>query len=276
MESSLTTAEVAHIFKTIFKPEGNQLNILINKLTKSVAAVCLSLSLVTSVSTSSYAQDVGPLLKPIFLDTCSAAQRKVILKAHANFGRMLDDALNGVTEEGDSVEYLESFGKVDDPGRDFEVLGRVLLLRMGAGLLTMEVGCLPTENAHCKVEVAFVPKQERTATRFLHKIQLCPIFFNAKPAWIKEYIGWSKVSEFQAGTLLHEHTHFSWATKELLAKAGMDAASWAKDQAKAVDTEYGLEQVKTLARDEPEETVLNADSYHVFIMRLAIRKGLIY
>ncbi len=252
------------------------MNIMKIKLAKSVVAVCLSLSLGTSISTPSFGQEINTVLKPIFLDTCSSTQKKVLLKAHANFAIMLDDALNGVTEEFDSVEYLESFGKVDDPGRDFEVLGRVLLLRIGAATLTMEVDCLPVGDPECKTKVALVPLQKRTATRFLHKIQICPIFFNAKPAWIKEYVGWSKVSEFQAGVLLHEHTHFSWATKELLAKAGMSAASWAKDQAKAVDTEYGVEQVKILARDEPEETVLNADSYHVFIMRLAIRKGKIY
>jgi len=190
---------------------------------------------------------------------------------------MLDDALNGVTEEFDSVEYLESFGKVDDPGRDFEVLGRVLLLRIGAATLTMEVGCRPEGDKECaKGEIAYVPPQKRTAKRYEHSIMLCPIFFNATPAYVQKISGWTKVSEFQAGTLLHEHTHFSWASKELLTKVGMPPASDTKDQAKAVDTEYDMEGVKYLAENEPEETVLNADSYHIFIMRLAIKKGKIY
>ena len=126
------------------------MNIMKIKLAKSVVAVCLSLSLGTSISTPSFGQEINTVLKPIFLDTCSSTQKKVLLKAHANFAIMLDDALNGVTEEFDSVEYLESFGKVDDPGRDFEVLGRVLLLRIGAATLTMEVDCLPVETRNAK------------------------------------------------------------------------------------------------------------------------------
>ena len=248
-----------------------------NKLAKSIVAIGLSLSLGTSVSTQSFAQETPPVLKPIFLDTCSSVQKKVLLKAHANFARMLDDALNGVTEEFDSVEYLESFGKVDDPGRDYQVLGRVLLLRIGAGTLTMEVGCRPVGDPECsKGEIAYVPEQKRTAKRYEHSIMLCPIFFNATPAYVQSISGWTKVSEFQAGTLLHEHTHFSWASKELLAKVGMPADPKTTDQARARDEDYGLEGVKILAENDPEMTVLNSDSYHIFIMRLAIRKGKIY
>ena len=254
------------------------MNILKNKLTKSIVAACLSLSLGTSVSTQSYAQDVGPALKPIFLDTCSAGQRKVLLKAYDNFSLMLDDALNGATEEFDSVEFRESFGTDDnDPGHDFEVLGRLLLLRMGANLLQMEVSCLPDGDPECDGGVvAYVPDQKLTERRFEHRINFCPTFFNATQAHVQNISAWTKVSEYQGGTIMHEHAHLSWATKELLEKAGMKPASWVKDQEKAVDLGYNVAGVKKLAKEDPAEAILNADAYHMFVMRLAIRKGKIY
>lgn len=89
-------------------------------------------------------------------------------------------------------------------GRDFEILGRILLLRIGAATLSMKVSCHTMEDPSC-TNIAHVPPQKRTADRFEHEIVLCPKFFNATPAYVKSNTGWSRVSEFQAGVFLHEH-----------------------------------------------------------------------
>lgn len=51
-------------------------------------------------------------------------------------------------------------------GRNFEILGRILLLRIGAATLSMKVSCHTVEDPRC-TNIAYVPPQKRTADRLM-------------------------------------------------------------------------------------------------------------
>jgi hypothetical protein len=249
------------------------------KLISAVTAFCFSLLVCGSAMTTSLAWGGKhpPVLKPHFTDTCTQSHKDALLVAHGNMAKMLDDALNGVSQEFQSMEYKESFGP-SSMDRDFTVLARLLLLRIGAATITITANCVPKgTDRTCNLGVwAYVAKQKIGTVGKKYVINFCPSYFTATPKLVKSISSWDKVSIMQGGVFLHELTHFAWSTKSLLEKVGMPPASNVKDQLGTVDEEYDMAGVKDLARTDPASAILNADSYHIFVMRLAVRKGTIY
>jgi len=249
------------------------------KLVSCAMALGLSLSVNLGFVAPSLGQssDTPPVLQPKFTATCTDTDRAILSKAHSNMAKMLDDALDGVTVETSSIEYTESFG-ASDFGRDFTVLARLLLLRIGAATVEMTANCVPAgADAICDAGTwAYVSKQQLGAADNKYNINFCRSFFDATDEDVQAISMWKKASVMQGAVFLHELTHFSWATKALLREVGMEPDDSAQDQAGSKDVEYDAEGVKYLAGTDPEQAILNADSYHIFIMRLAVRKGLIY
>lgn len=249
------------------------------RLILSVLALSVSLSGNSLISGQSWAQGPAapPIQVPIFTESCTQANKDALLVAHEDMGLMLDDALEGVSNEFESKEYRESFG-APHPDRDFDVLGRLLLMRIGASVVTMTANCLEKgQDAVCDEGAwAYVPKQAEGNEAKKYVINFCHSYFNATEEIVQRVSSWEKVSMMQGGVFLHELTHFAWSTKEMLESAGMHPDSNTHDTAGTVDKRYSAAKVKRLAEKHPERAIANADSYHVFVVRLAMRKGTIY
>ena len=242
-------------------------------------ALSVSVSANAVIPTHSRAQssETPPIQAPLFSDSCTQENKDALLKAHANMALMLDDAFAGVTTETESEEYRDSFGP-SSPDRDWDVFGRLFIMRVGASAITMTADCVPAgQDKTCDMGVwAYVPKQTKDEGAYDHTIKFCPSYFNTTTEEVQRVSLWKKVSVMQGAVFLHELTHFAWSTKEMLQSVGLNPDPDAQDLAGTVDSGYDLASVKRLAKKHPEKAIANADSYHIFVVRLAIRKGTIY
>lgn len=255
------------------------MKILRRRLILSVLALSVSLSGNSMVTMQSWAQGPAapPLQVPIFSETCTQANKDALLIAHENMGLMLDDALDGASNEFDSKEYRESFG-APHPDRDYDVLGRLLLMRIGASVVSMTANCVQKgQDTTCDKGVwAYVPKAAAGPEAQNHVINFCYSYFSATDELVQRVSLWEKVSMMQGAVFLHELTHFTWETKELLESVGMHPDANTHITEGTIDKRYNADRVKKLAERHPEKAIVNADSYHIFVVKLAMRKGTIY
>lgn len=253
------------------------MKVLRNRLLLGALALSVSLSGNSMVSTQSWAQDDVPVVKPVFGETCTQANKDTLTLAHENMVLMLDDALEGVSSEWNSVEYKEAFGEPNN-AREFDVLGRLLLMRIGVGTIQVTANCLSKgENETCdKGAWAVVPKQAKDYKDKQYIINFCHSYFGATQELVQRVSLWDKVSMMQGAVFLHEVAHFAWNSKEMLEQAGMNPSDEAHDLEGANDKRYDAKPILRLAKKYPDKAVKNADSYHIFVVKLAMRKGTIY
>lgn len=233
----------------------------------SALALVTSISMNAFVATPSVAQTAGapPFQLPRFAANCTRDDRDALLEAHINMGRMVDDALAAVRYEGDSKEYTLTFGAFSRE-RHKKVQERLYDIRVGLATVPMTANCpKAAEDPACEDgSWAYVTKQNVSAERKKYIINFCEGYFNTTQNEVREISQWSKVAVMQGATFLHELTHFAWSLKGLYAIDG------------TVDEEYDEEDVLQLAKDNPDKAVINADSYHIFVMKLAVRNRTIF
>lgn len=253
------------------------MNIIRNRLILGALACGLALSGNSMVSGQSRAQMSPPLTPLKFGDSCTQTNKEVLLTAHDNLRLMLDDALEGASEEFNSVEYKESFGE-SDPDRDFTVLGRLLLMRIGVSTVEMTVHCIAKgQDKLCDKGVwAYVPKQAEAYKDKKYIINFCHSYLDTTDEFVQTVSMWPKASMMQGAVFLHEVTHFAWNSKEMLQEVGLNPGDDAHPLLGTTDKRYNAKRVKRLAEKNPDRAIKNADSYHVFVMKLAMRKGTIY
>lgn len=253
------------------------MTIIRNRLVLGAVAFGLALSGNSMVSGQSWAQMSPPLTPLKFNESCTETNRNVLLVAHDNLRLMLDDALEGVSSEVDSQEYKDSFGE-PHLDRDFDVLGRLLLMRIGVSTIEISANCIPKgQDKLCDKGVwAYVPKQAESYKDKKYTINFCHSYLETTDEFVQKVSMWPKASMMQGAVFLHEVTHFAWNTKEMLEEVGMKPNEDAHPLLGTIDKRYNADRVKKLAEKHPDRAIKNADSYHVFVMKLAMRKGTIY
>jgi len=152
---------------------------------------------------------------------CSAGERTIINHAASQLIPMINRA-NVVIGSGQTPTYTEWFG-VYTTGR-WQIAEEVLRLIEGNNVVGYE--CDDMANVY-----AYVYPADTT-----HTIYVCSVFWNVKPIG-----GW----DTQAGTLLHELSHFN----------NIGATG---------DWVYGTTGARNLARTNPERAVNNADNFEYF------------
>ena len=248
------------------------------KMNKSAAFLCLILALSINALTlkSSLAQNIQ-LHLPQFSKSCTSDNRNDLLEAHINMGRMINDAIEAVKYESHSKEYKEAFG-VPNNKRINLVIKRLTLMRAGASRIPMTANCVQEgSDPICKNTTwAYISGQKYGARNNKYIINFCPKFFNATQQEVRDATTWSTVSINQGAVFLHELAHFTWPTKELLQSLGMNVSDSAPDMKRTLDWEVHADGVKLLAQEDPDLAVANADSYHIFMMDLAVRNRTMY
>ncbi|MFK5980738.1 MAG: M35 family metallo-endopeptidase [Rhizobiaceae bacterium] len=198
-------------------------------------------------------------------NSCSFDQRVVLLEAHLNVNRTLDDAVVAVDYERNSREYTTSFG-IYDRKRHAIVRTRMNLIRQGTYKVQITVKCeTPGPSTTCNMDMnlsplAYVTKQ-RGANKGKYIINVCPRFFNLTREVLRVMSSrWNSAATAQGDVFLHEMTHFTWD----------DSMERAKDK------RYENAAVERLAAKQPNKAVNNADSYRIFMMKLAVRNRTVY
>jgi len=253
------------------------MNFIRNRLALGALAFGLALSGNAMMSGHSWAQMSPPLTPLKFNDSCTQANKDVLLVAHENLRLMLDDALEGVSKEFDSQEYRDAFGEPNTE-REFDVLGRLLLMRIGVSTVDITVNCIAkgVDKLCDKGVWAYVPKQAEAYEDKKYIINFCHSYLDTTDEFVQKVSMWPKASMMQGAVFLHEVTHFAWNSKEMLQEVGLNPGDDAHPLLGTTDKRYNAKAVKRLAEKNPDRAVKNADSYHVFVMKLAMRKGTIY
>jgi len=200
-------------------------------------------------------------------ESCSNDDRYALLEVHLNVDRTMNDAIIAIETERGSKEYTTSFGAYDKT-RHSLVRKRMNLIREGTYKAQIQVRCeTPGETPTCNADpnlsgLAWATKQRgENAGKFI--VNLCPVFFNATEEKIRQVSAWDSLSTVQGDVFLHELTHFGWSNSNISVKG-------------AADEEYDMEGVEYLAAEDPDLAVANADSYRIFMMKLAVRNRTIY
>lgn len=193
--------------------------------------------------------------------TCSHIDSYTFAEIHLNVNRTLEDAVLAVDYEKNSKEYSTSFGKYDQ-ARHTKVRNRMNLIREGTYNIRITVKCeTPGQSVTCNKDIsksalAWASKQD-------YVVNLCPRYFEATRDLIRKTSPWGNKAAMQGGIFLHELAHFSWNNSTIsVGRTG--------------DEDYDLAGVEFLAGIDPDLAVDNADSYRIFMMKLAVRNRTIY
>jgi len=199
--------------------------------------------------------------------SCNKHSVYVFAEIHLNVNRTMDDAVLAVDFERNSKEYETSFGKFDNK-RHGIVRNRMRLIREGTYEVRVNVICeTPGPSSVCKKDsskgpLAKADKQLGT-NQGKYIISLCPAFFEASDERVQRLSPWNDLATMQGDTFLHELAHFGWENSKLSIP-------------RTHDWDYGAEKVAETAKYEPELAISNADSYRIFMMKLAVRNRTIY
>lgn len=193
--------------------------------------------------------------------TCAHISVYDFAEIHLNVNRTLNDAVLAIDFEKSSNEYETSFGK-HDRARHTKVRNRMKLIRDGTYNIRITVKCeTPGQSSVCKKDMA--KSGLAWASKTEHVINLCPVYFKASKELVRKISPWNNKSTMQGDIFLHELTHFSWKNSKI-------------SVGRTVDEEYDQEGVEYLAEDDPDLAIDNADSYRIFMMKLAVRNRTIY
>jgi len=207
-----------------------------------------------------------PLRLPAFSKSCTRDNIDMLSVAHVNLGRLMEDAISAVTHDSGSKEYKDSFGSPTRQRVNL-VRQRLVHIRIGASEAPIQANCIPAgQDSTCdRGAWAYVTKQVVGAANNKYIINFCQSYFTATREFVREKTDWSEVSAMQGAVFLHEMTHFAWNKKH-----STGAISGTSDE------EYDAEGVKYLADTDPDAAIANADSYHIFMMHLAVRDRSIF
>ncbi len=228
---------------------------------KTGIALLATLAVVAMPINAANAQ--GPKYFPNFKvdKTCAHISVYDFAEIHLNVNRTLNDAVLAVDFEKSSTEYKTSFGEYDRT-RHTKVRNRMKLIRDGTYKIQIIVKCeTPGQSSVCKQDMT--KSGLAWASKTEHVINLCPVYFEASKDLVRKISPWNNKSTMQGDIFLHELTHFSWKNSKISA-------------GRTVDDEYDQEGVEYLAEDDPDLAIDNADSYRIFMMKLAVRNRTIY
>lgn len=213
----------------------------------------------------------GGMRMPNFGENCSQNNRTILLEAHLNVSKLVNESVAAVDFMRNSKEYTESFGAYD-PTRHAQVRNRLNAIKQGSATIGIQAKCeQPGQSLTCdKGAWAYITKQSKDiGTENKYIINFCPSYFSATDELVRSYNQWSYAQTMQGAVFLHELTHFAWP----LGGGGGESHTMI---AGTIDKRYDASGVKRLAKRKPDKAVANADSYHVFMMKLNTLNRIMY
>jgi len=214
---------------------------------------------------------------PRFDDNCTQSNRTILLEATNNVSKLIDESVIAIEFMHDTDAYRESFGAYDK-ARHAEIRRRLNAIHEGTRAIRIEARCEPPgQSRTCDAGAwAYISKQSKElGTDKDYVINFCPSYFDATDELVRSYNQWSYAQTMRGAVFLHELTHFNWPLPGGGGKT-LDGGETHTMIAGTVDNRYDEGAVKRLAAKKPEKAVGNADSYHVFMMKLNTMNRIMY
>lgn len=194
---------------------------------------------------------------------CTRDNEIILLEAQLNVSKLINESVVAIEFMHDTPAYRESFGAYDKT-RHAKIRKRLNAIHEGVKSVSIDAKCeAPGHSKTCdRGAWAYITKQSAAAgTLNDYVINFCPSYFSASDELVRSYNQWSYAKTMQAAVFLHELTHFAWP----LGGGGGDTHTMI---AGTIDKRYDERGVKRLAEKKPDKAIQNADSYHVFLMKL--------
>lgn len=194
---------------------------------------------------------------------CTRDNEITLLEAQLNVSKLIKESVVAVEFMHDTPAYRETFG-VYDEARHAKIRKRLNAIHEGVKAVSIDAKCeAPGVSRTCdRGAWAYITKQSAAAgTLNDYVINFCPSYFSATDELVRSYNQWSYAKTMQAAVFLHELTHFAWP----LGGGGGETHTMI---AGTIDKRYDERGVKRLAERKPDKAVENADSYHIFLMKL--------
>lgn len=196
-------------------------------------------------------------------ENCTRDDEIILLETQLNVSKLINESVVAIEFMHDTPAYTESFGAYDK-SRHVKIRKRLNAIHEGVKSVSIVAKCeTPGQSATCdRGAWAYITKQTAAAgTLNDYIINFCPSYFSATNELVRSYNQWSYAKTMQAAVFLHELTHFAWPL-------GGGSGETHTMIAGTIDKRYDEKGVKRLAEKKPDKAIRNADSYHVFMMKL--------